>query len=209
MISWGLSLCSYQDRLQILLVDRNFLVAVAYICCYLLIMKCSYLERSGMFQRIHNDSIRDWKDRPYIAIVNSGMRWGLLSDDMYPGWCLLLLYKTPANWLMHQHMEWNNTKIKMRKLLLRSMYVHSAWSNAVDLSTCRVVIFPMGTEYICDPVGIGVPVQGLLLPASFAFIFVMASWYLLMSSSVGTPSLIDHWDQCKYSFIVISWLHLI
>ena len=78
-----------------------------------------------MFQHIRNDSIRDWKDRPYIAIVNSGMRWGLLSDDMYPGWCLLLLYKTPANRLMHQRMEWNNTKIKMRKLFLRSMYSDS------------------------------------------------------------------------------------
>ena len=79
-----------------------------------------------------------------------------------------------------------------------------AWSNAVDLSTCRVVVLPMETEYICGPVGIGVPVQGLLLPASFAFIFVIASWYLLMLSSVGTPSLIDHQDQCEYSFVMIS-----
>ena len=136
--------------------------------------------------------------------MNSGMRWGLLSDDMYLGRYLLLLYKSPTNRLMHQHMEWNNTKIKMRKLLLCSMYAHLARSNAIDLLTCRVIVFPMGTEYICDPVGIGVPVQGLLLPASFAFIFVIASWYLLMSSSVGMLSLIDRRDQCKYSFVVIS-----
>ena len=66
------------------------------------------------------------------------------------------------------------------------MYAHLAWSNAVDLSTCRVVVLPMGTEYICGPVGISVPVQGLLLPASF--VFVIASWYLLIvvkSISVG------------------------
>ena len=132
------------------------------------------------------------------------MRWGLLSDDMYLGWYLLLLYKTPANRLIHQRMEWNNTKIKVKKLLLQSMYVCSAWSNAVNLSTCRVVVFPVGTEYICGPMGIGVPVQGLLLPASFAFVFVIMSWYLLMSSSVGMPSLIDRWDQCEYSFVVIS-----
>ena len=69
-----------------------------------------------------NDSIHDWKDRPYTAIVNSGMRWGLLSDDMYLGRYLLLLYKTPANRLMHQHVKWNNTKIKVKKLLLCSMY---------------------------------------------------------------------------------------
>ena len=202
-------LLQLSNRLQALPVDRNFLGTVAYICCYLLIVKCSYLERSGMFQHTHNDSICDWKDRPYTAIVNSGMRWGLLSDDMYLGWYLLLFYKTPANRLMHQRMEWNNTKIKMKKLLLCSMYARLAWSNAIDLSTCRVIIFPMGTEYICDPVGIGVPVQGLLLPAWFAFVFVIASWYLLMSSSVGIPSLIDRQDQCKYSFIVISWPHLI
>ena len=132
------------------------------------------------------------------------MRWGLLSDDMYLGRYLLLLYKAPANRLMHQCMEWNNTKIKMKKLLLRSMYARLAWSSAVDLSTCRVVTFPMGTEYICDPVGTSVPVQGLLLPASLAFIFVIVSWYLLMSSLVGMPSLIDRRDQCKYPFIVIS-----
>ena len=84
------------------------------------------------------------------------------------------------------------------------MYVHLAWSNAVDLSTCRVVVLPMGTEYICGPVGISVPVQGLLLPTSFVFVFVIASWYLLMSSSIGMPSLIDHWDQCECSFVVIS-----
>ena len=84
------------------------------------------------------------------------------------------------------------------------MYACSAWSNAVDLLTCRVVIFPMGTEYICGPMGLGVPVQGLLLPASFVFVFVITSWYLLMLSSIGTPSLIDRWDQCEYSLVVIS-----
>ena len=89
------------------------------------------------------------------------------------------------------------------------MYVRLAWSNTVDLSTCRVVILPMGTEYICGPVGIGVPVQGLLLPASFVFVFVITSWYLLMLSSIGTPSLIDRRDQYKYSFVVISWPRLI
>ena len=66
------------------------------------------------------------------------------------------------------------------------MYARSAWSNAVDLLTCRVIVFPMGTEYICGPVGIGVPVQGLLLPVSYTFVFVIMSWYLLMLSSVGT-----------------------
>ena len=68
-----------------------------------------------MFRCTRNDSIRDWKDRPYTAVVNSGMRWGLLSDDMYLGRYFLLLYKAPANRLMHQHVEWNNTKIKMKK----------------------------------------------------------------------------------------------
>ena len=136
--------------------------------------------------------------------MNSGMRWGLLSDDMFLGWYLLLLYKAPANRLMYQCMGWNNTKIKMKKLLLCSMYARLAWSSALDLSTCRVVVFPMGTEYICGPMGTGVPVQGLLLPALLTFIFMIASWYLLMSSSVGTPSLIDRRDQCKYPFIVIS-----
>ena len=92
----------------------------------------------------------------------------------------------------------------MKKLLLCNMYARSAWSSALNLSTCRVVIFPMGAEYICDPVGTSVPVQGLLLPTSLAFVFVIASWYLLMSSSVGMPSLIDHQDQCKYPFVVIS-----
>ena len=101
-------------------------------------------------------------------------------------------------------MGWNNTKIKMKKLLLRGMYARLAWSSAVDLSTCKVVVFPMGTEYICDPMGTSVPVQGLLLPASLAFVFVIASWYLLMSSLVGMPSLIDCWDQWKYPFVMIS-----
>ena len=132
------------------------------------------------------------------------MRWGLLSDDMYLGRYLLLLYKALANRLVHQYMEWNNKKIKMKKLLLCSMYARLAWSSAVDLSTCRVVIFFMGTEYICDPMGTGVPVQGLLLPALLTFIFVIVSCYLLMSSSVGTLSLIDCWDQCKYPFVMIS-----
>ena len=153
---------------------------------------------------MRNDSVHDWNDRPYTAIVNSGMRWGLLSDDMYLGRYLLLLYKAPANRLIHQCMEWNNTKIKMKKLLLHSMYARSAWSNAIDLSTCRVIVLPMETKYICGPVGIDVPVQGLLLPASFVFVFVIASWYLLMSSSIGTPSLIDCRDQCECSFVVIS-----
>ena len=84
------------------------------------------------------------------------------------------------------------------------MHACSAWSNANDLLTCRVIVFPMGTEYICDPVGTSVPMQGLLLPASLTFIFVIASWYLLMLSLVGTPSLIDCRDQCKYLFVVIS-----
>ena len=87
-------------------------------------------------------------------------------------------------------------KNKDEKLLLHNMYAHLAWSSAVDLSTCRVVVFPMGTEYICDPVGTGVPMEGLLLPTSLAFIFVITSWYLLMLSLVGTLSLIDHRNQC-------------
>ena len=95
-------------------------------------------------------------------------------------------------------------KIKMKKLLLHNMYACLAWSSAVNLSTCRVIIFPMGTEYICDPVGTGVPMQGLLLPALLTFVFVIVSWYLLMSSLVGMLSLIDRQDQCKYLFIVIS-----
>ena len=101
-------------------------------------------------------------------------------------------------------MEQYKNKDEKKKLLLRSMYAHSAWSNAIDLSTCRVVVLPMETKYICGPVGIDVPVQGLLLPASFVFVFVIVSWYLLMSSSIGTPSLIDHRDQCECSFVMIS-----
>ena len=66
-------------------------------------------------------------------------------------------------------------KDKDEKLLLCNMYVHMAWSSAVNLSTCRVIVFPMGTEYICDPMGTGVPMQGLLLPTSLAFIFVITS----------------------------------
>ena len=56
------------NRQQVLLVDTGiFLDSVAYICGYLLILNSSCLERSGMFWWMCNDSLYDWKVRPYTV----------------------------------------------------------------------------------------------------------------------------------------------
>ena len=124
-------------------------------------------------------------------------------------WCVsrlvpLIVIQSPCQQINASIHKMKQYKNRGGKFLLHDMYACLAWSSAVDLLTCRVIVFPMGTEYICDPVGTGVPMQGLLLPALLTFVFVIVSWYLLMSSLVGMPSLIDRQDQCKYLFIVIS-----
>ena len=56
----------------------------------------------------------------------------------------------------------------------------------------------MGTEYICDPVGASVPMQGLLLPALLAFII---GRYAVSDQSLGSMHLDLH-----HGFVTASYL---
>ena len=128
-------------------------------------------------------------------------RCGYLPAVRYPGQCLCLPYKFPVN--INEVNDWDETVWMWKGICpVCHVYAHSAWS---------MPLFPYECTGSClshdDGVCLVTLYQLVLLCEVFClshgsfFLCAVVFWHLLMSSLVGTWSLIDCWDQCMFRFI--------